>query len=385
LREIVLNDLTPLTVLIGPNGSGKSTVLDALNFLSECFRFGLRDTWDQRGRARELITRGQDGPIAITLRYRDTGRSETILYKLRITEHNGSPVVSSEELYVSSPKDRGDRLRLKYGNGHGYVAGTESSNKKRTDIPLRSPDIFAVNVFGQLAEHPQLAALRDLITGWEISDLSVADARIPPQTGPQEHLNRTGSNLANVIQHLRDIHPDILGNILQELCRMVPQFETVAADEMADGRLLLRIKDAPFEEPILARFASDGTLKLLAYFVLLNTPDPPRLIGIEEPENYLHPRLLYQMAEEFRNASAHSQMLVTTHSPHFLDALRPEEVRVLYRDEHGYAQALRTVDLYGVREFMENGGQLGDLWMEGHFNVGDPLSNSGMPRLAARP
>ena len=59
---------------------------------------------------------------------------------------------------------------------------------------------------------------------------------------------------------------------------------------MQDGRLLLQLKDAPFEKPILAKFASDGTLKLLAYLIVLYDPEPPKLIGIEEPENHLHPK-----------------------------------------------------------------------------------------------
>jgi hypothetical protein len=63
------------------------------------------------------------------------------------------------------------------------------------------------------------------------------------------------------------------------------------ADAMPDGGLLLTIKDAPFDNPVLARFASDGALKMLAYLVLLYDPAPPAFIGIEEPENFLHPRL----------------------------------------------------------------------------------------------
>ncbi len=86
---------------------------------------------------------------------------------------------------------------------------------------------------------------------------------------------------------------------------------------MADGRLLLQIKDAPFSDPVLARFASDGTLKMLAYLMLLNDPDSPPFVGIEEPENFLHPRLLPELAEECRVACDHMQLLATTHSPFF--------------------------------------------------------------------
>ena len=81
-----------------------------------------------------------------------------------------------------------------------------------------------------------------------------------------------------------------------------------------------------------------------------------------------------------RNAADSSQLLVTTHSPFFLNALQPKEVWVLYRDEKGYTQARRAFDMRGVGEFMAHGAKLGHLWMEGHFEVGDPLVNAGAPR-----
>ena len=129
----------------------------------------------------------------------------------------------------------------------------------------------------------------------------------------------------------------------------------------------------------MARFASDGTLKMLAYLTLLHDPVPPPFIGIEEPENFLHPCLLYGLAEECREAAGATQVLVTTHSPFFLDALRPEEVRVLWRDESGYTRCHPLFHNDKVLAFMDAGAQLGDLWMEGHFGVGDPLTKGGMP------
>src|SRR5271157_6577758 len=71
LRSLEFKDISPLTILLGPNGSGKSTVFDVFNFLSECFQFGLRHAWDRRGRAKELKTRGQTGPVMIELKYRE--------------------------------------------------------------------------------------------------------------------------------------------------------------------------------------------------------------------------------------------------------------------------------------------------------------------------
>jgi predicted ATPase len=158
------------------------------------------------------------------------------------------------------------------------------------------------------------------------------------------------------------------------LAERVPRLERVDAETLADGRLLLRIKDAPFEQPVLSRFASDGTLKLLAYLTLLYDPAPAPFLGIEEPENQLHPLLLPGLAEECRSASDRSQVMVTTHSPELLNGMRPKEVRVLHRADDGYTRAERVSDLPGVMAHVETGGaMLGDLWSEGHFAPAEAL------------
>ena len=381
LREVELKNLTPMTVLLGPNGSGKSTVFDVFAFLAECFESGLRRAWDRRGRARELKTRGAKGPVTIEIKYRERPKTPLITYHLAIDEQADVPVVVREWLSWK----RGSRGQpfhfLEYQRGQGQAASGEApdAEDQRIAIPLKSPDLLAVNALGQFQEHPRVAALRDFIMGWHVSYLSAESARGQPEAGPHERLTKTGDNLANVIQYLAEQHPQRLEEIFTVLQARVPRIERVLAETMQDGRLLLQIKDAPFSHPVLARFASDGTLKMLAYLVLLYDPKPPPFIGIEEPENFLHPRLLYELAEECREASERTQLLVTTHSPFFLDALRPKEVRVLWRNEEGYTQTRCIDDLQGVPEFVEEGAQLGDLWMEGQFRVGDPLTDQGAP------
>lgn len=384
LKHLELKDIRPLTVLLGANGSGKSTVFDVFNFLAECFQFGLRHAWDRRGRARELRTRGQTGPIVIELKYRETPDLPAITYHLAIDEGSRGPVVAEEWLQWR----RGSRGRpfrfLDYREGKGSATSGDMPDEqdRRVETPLRAPDVLAVNTLGQFAAHPRVAALREFITDWYVSYLSTDDTRSQPEAGPEERLSKTGDNLANVVQYLKERHPERLDEIFMTLRRRVPRLERVVADVMPDGRLLLQIKDAPFEQPVLSRFASDGTLKMLAYLVVLYDPNPPQFIGIEEPENYLHPRLLPELGEECRAATDRSQLLVTTHSPFFLNSMRPDEVRVLYRNEEGFTEAVRASDVRGVLEFIEAGASLGDLWLEGHLGVGDPLVNSGAPRKA---
>jgi predicted ATPase len=386
LANLTLREMQPLTVLLGPNGSGKSTVFDVFAFLSECFSDGLRRAWDRRGRFRELRTRGQDGPIVIELKYRERPKSPIITYHLEIDEGNTGPFLSAEWLQWRRGSSGKPFRFLNFKNGRGEVIEGEVPDEDATRIEegLESPEVLAVNALGQLSRHPRVASLRRFITGWHLSYLSGDSTRGVPEAGPQEHLSQSGDNLPNVVQFLKEQHPERLDQILTALSRRVPQLESVETTIMENGHLLLRFKDSPFEQPILSRYASDGSLKMLAYLILLHDPAPAPLMGIEEPENFLHPRLLAGLAEECRKAAERSQLLVTSHSPFLVNGLRSREVWVLYRDTRGLTQARRTDTMRGIPEFIEAGALLGDLWMEGHFEAGDPLVRAGRPEEAKR-
>lgn len=386
LRMLELKQLTPLTVFLGPNGSGKSTIFDVFAFLSECFSVGLRKAWDKRGRFKELRSRGAEGPIVIELQYREKPGDRLITYHLAIDEGKRGPVVANEWLRWTRRAPAYPFKFLDFTQGEGQVISGDApdNDDERIQEKLDSPELLAVNTLGQLAKHPRVGALRRFITSWYLSYLSADNARATPEAGPQERLSQTGDNLPNVIQYLKEQHEERLDQILKVLARRVPRLERVTAEPMQDGRLLLQIKDAPFERPVLAKYASDGTLKLLAYLTVLYDPAPPQLIGIEEPENYLHPKLLPELAEECRNASAQTQLFVTSHSPFFVSDLRPAELRVLYRDEQGYTQARRVEDMPRAKKMFEAGGKLGHLWMEDFFDVGNPLVESGGPVRSPR-
>ncbi|MBM3335325.1 AAA family ATPase [Candidatus Sumerlaeota bacterium] len=384
LRNLELRYMAPLIVFLGPNGSGKSTLFDVFAFLSECFSVGLRKAWDRRGRFKELRTRGSTGPIEIELKYREKPWGVPVItYHLEINEDERGPFIHREWLRWTRKKGRAGRPFnfLDFTDGSGQVVTGEMPDEdaQRMDEKLDSREMLAVNTLGQFAKHPRVSALRRFIADWYLSYLTADSIRGLPEAGPQERLSATGDNLANVVQYLKEQHPERLGDILGVLTRRVPRLERVDAELMADGRLLLQIKDAPFETPVLAKFASDGTLKLLAYLTVLYDPAPPQLVGIEEPENHLHPRLLPELAEECRKGTSRTQLMVTTHSPFFVNGLKPEEVWVLYRDERGYTQGRQAAAMQGVIDFMRTGAQLGHLWTEGYFEVDDPLTMLGGP------
>lgn len=371
LKDLNLKNITPLTVFLGPNGSGKSTILDVFAFLSECFSIGLRKAWDKRGRFKELRTRGSEGAIEIELKYREAKNEPLITYHISINEDEKGPFIEEEWLQWRYHEARKPVRFLDFKNGKGHIitGETPSEEAKKIDEELSSKDILAVNTLGQFVKNPRVSSLRRFITGWYLSYLTADSTRNPAIAGAQERLSVTGDNLPNVIQYLKEQHKERLNNILITLSERIPRLEGVTADIMPDGRLLLQIKDAPFKVPVLAKFASDGTLKMLAYLTVLYDPSPPLLVGIEEPENHLHPILLQELAEECRSAAAKSQLMVTTHSPFFVNGLKAKELFVIFRNEAGFTEAIKANEIPGIIDFMDEGALLGSLWMENHFEA----------------
>jgi hypothetical protein len=121
--------------------------------------------------------------------------------------------------------------------------------------------------------------------------------------------------------------------ILERIAAKIPGIASIDTHVTEDKRVLLRFNDGAFGDPFFAQQMSDGTLKVFAYLLLLEDPDPPPFICIEEPENGLYHKLLEALAQEFRlHATGKKnapQIFVTTHQPYFVDALAPEEVWIL--------------------------------------------------------
>ncbi|MEV5757902.1 AAA family ATPase [Streptomyces tendae] len=367
LQNVEIKKLKPFTALLGPNGSGKSTLFDVFAFMETCFTLGVRNAWDGRGGLRQLRSRNTSGPVAIQISYREDPRERLLTYRLEITEEKGRPVVSREWLrWTVSPAQGRPRHILDFQNGAGYVVDQETG--KTQQEALDGPDRLAVNALGQFKSHPRVAALRRFISGWYLSYLSVAEERQSPVAGPQEKLSKSGDNISNVLQFLKENHPERLEAVINALKDTVPALERIDYDTSPDGRLVLFIKDAPFDDSVLASNASDGTLKLLSYLTLLYDPAPAPFIGIEEPENHLYPTVLPGLADQCRQASERSQVLVTTHSHDFVNSCKPDEVIALYRGGDGYTRVVRPHTMPLVTDMLENGALLGTLWQEGYFD-----------------
>ena len=395
LRDVEFRDLTPLTVLIGPNGSGKSTVLDALDFLAEAVRGNLVGAWERRDRFRGMRTRGSEGDIEFEIKANFLG--QVAHYSIKLAENKGAPdsaiIVVDELLNLSNssqPEIANSVFRLsandyvmEFSRGHSfgnkYFVGQRVDPSIYTSFqyPVLSDILEEFNTYRDEFKDSEFIA--QLITSYSLFHLTDDHLKGYSDAGPREKLSPNGDNLPNVLYYLHLKHPEVLARIADKLRAWVPGLADVIPEITSDERLLLRFKDAPFEKPLPAQYMSGGTMRLAALLTLLYEPAATGLLGIEEPENELHPQLLGRLAEELIKATETRQLLVATHSPAILNALEPAQVWILHRGADGYTQATCVAALPGIPEMVEEGSPLGYLWTRNFFEVGNPLDAPAAP------
>jgi predicted ATPase len=380
-RDAELRSIPRMCVLVGANGTGKSTIFNVFGFLKDALTENVHVALTRLGGSRgfqEARSRGTEGPIEIELKFRESENAPLITYFLAINEEDGAPVVERELLKYRRGSKGQPWHFLDFSRGRGQAVTNEpdqvqdEQQLQREEQLLKSPDTLAVKGLAQFKKFPAAMALGELITNWHISDFHVQRARPEPEAGHAEHLSTQGENLALVTEYLYKRHRDIFDRITSQLTKRVPGITRVEAKTTEEGRVLLRFQDGSFVDPFLARHVSDGTIKMLAYLILLYDPRPHPLLCIEEPENQLYPRLLMELAEEFRDyARRGGQVFISTHSPDFLNACRLEEVFWLVK-ESGYTTVRRAADDEQVAAYMNDGDQMGYLWKQGFFGGVDP-------------
>ncbi len=371
-KDAVLRNLARLAVLVGENGSGKSTLFDVFTFLKDALAQNVAKAVAKRGGFRELVSRGSSGPISIVIKFRETG-GRLATYELSVASEGGMAVVSREVLKFR----RGQRGQpwhfVDFSRGRGTAItneamyGEQGAKEERKEYVLDEPTVLAIKGLGQFKEFRVVSEFRNLIENWHISDFHIEDARPSAEEGYAEHLSTRGDNVAQVAQFLWDHHRERFNELLSAMKRRVPGVEKVEAKPTEDGRLVLRFQDGAFRDPFIARYVSDGTIKMFAYLVLLHDPKPFPLLAVEEPENQLYPELLMELSEEFRDyALRGGQVFVSTHSPEFLNGLQLEEIYWLGKKD-GFTTIYHAKDSAILSRLVQEGDLPGALWRQGIF------------------
>jgi predicted ATPase len=376
-KNAEMKNIPSFCVIVGANGSGKTTLFNVFGFLKDALSTDVNTAFNKRGGFNEVISRGCSGNIEFEIKFRAKEgykNNPIITYFLSISQKNGKAFVNKEILKYRRGSKGTPWHFLEFSNGVGYAVTnelndtTDINDLKREEQTLKSADILAVKGLAQFEKFPAVIALSDLIDNWHVSDIHVNEARNIQQAGYAEHLSTLGENLSLVIEYLHKTHKEILDRIIEVLKQRIKGVSKVEAKTIETGQVLLKIQDESFDKPFLVRYISDGTIKMLAYLVLLYDPKPYPLLCVEEPENQLYPDLLEELAEEFRAyANRGEQVFVSTHSPDFLNAVEVDEVFLLVKDK-GYTTIKRASQNQQIKDYMDDGDKMGYLWKQGFFD-----------------
>lgn len=397
--------LTAMTVVIGKNGVGKSTLFDAFGFLADALKYGVEEACNLRGGFEKIISKGQSAELEFAIAFKEDS-GNLLCYILSINlDQSKRPVVKDELLFHTENNDR-SLYFLHLSNGIGFTASDKTYpngfdlnlihqrgmegilvgdlNKAEegmademanqgVSFELNDKTKLGLATIGAINQHERISLFRQFIEDWYLSYFTPDAARSLPSSGTQQHLNSKGDNLANVVQFMEREHRDSFQSILDRISEKIPGIDKIRTEKTSDGRLLLCFNDQGFQDPFYAPQMSDGTLKVFAYLLLLEDPNPPPFICIEEPENGLYHKLLETLAAEFRahatGREGSSQLFITTHQPYFVDALEPEEVWILEKGEDGFSTIRRASDDELVKNMVAEGLPLGGLWYSDYLDA----------------
>jgi predicted ATPase len=348
--EAVGLDLGPVTVLVGPNGAGKSNFVEAVELLGRIADGELGMEVGLRGGAAAMLHEDSKGAAAIGLRVEAEERGSVHAYDaLLVPSARGELVFAHEvvEFGHEVADGRGAR-REEFGRGH-----RES----------RLPDAAGETEPGALGDAVlhTLAMLRGCRV-FHFHDTSPgAPVKQPGYASDTEVLHPDARNLAAFLARLREEHPAHYRQIVRTIRTVAPFFRDFVLTEDPSGRVLLRWKQTNSDTVFPPDALSDGTLRFVCLAVLLLQPKPPALLVLDEPELGLHPFALTVLAELFRSASEHSQILAATQSVTLLDQFTLDELVIAERDNG--STILRRPDPRTLAAWLDE-YSLGDLWLK---------------------
>ena len=379
LQDVELRDIPPFAVFMGENGSGKSTLFQVFGFLRDALQNNVSIALQKMGGYKEAVTRDHiNEAILIEIQFRMwiTEKDRLVTYRLEIsTDDNDLPVIQREFLRYKRGRYGSPYHFLDFSGGKGYaVSNEEDFSKTEEDLTqdyqsLGSSDILAIKGLGQFQRFKAASAFRSLIENWHVSDFHIMAARQRVEVGVARHLSESGDNLPLVVQHLYEHDKETFNKILEKFKNRIPGMAEVTPHLTQDGHVLLRFKDGTFKDPFIARYVSDGTIKIFAYLVLLHDPEPHPFLCIEEPENQLYPKLLDVLVEELRDyAFRGGQVFVSTHSPDMLNYVEIEEAFLLKKRE-GKTTIYPLLDDEQIEDLIGSGEKLGWLWIQGDLDI----------------
>jgi predicted ATPase len=373
-------ELQSLNVLVGPNGAGKSNLIEAIGLLQSA-PGNLLDPVRSGGGIGEWLWKGSDGPpvaeIDTTVFY-PQGKMP-LRHRLKFTAVGQRAELVDEAIENEHPNRAGEPdvyFYYRYQSGHPVLnvktahapPGTDRALRalKREDLPLdqsvvsqrKDPDQYPeVTYLG--SEYARIKVFRE----WNLGR-NTQPRRPQPTDLPAEFLREDAANIALVLNDLEH-RSNLRANIVEQLKEADESIVDFSA-KVLGGTIQLFLHYSGLRSPVPATRLSDGTVRYLCLLAVLNHPEPPPLVCLEEPELGLHPDLVARLAELLVDASHRMQLIVTTHSDILVDGLTqvPEAVVVCEKQNGSTKMNRRTGADLAV--WLKDYG-LGQLWRRGEI------------------
>lgn len=355
--------LSGLNVFIGANASGKSTVLDALRFLHEGVRkhdFG--DPVFTRGGILHLAWKGEASEH-IELKAQFTEENRTFEWSIRLIRDRYEFYV--EEQIYELPEGSAPSALLHANRGEGWWSGEKGGRVKLK----QSPTACALAAASADASFPA-RGVAQFVERWGFFDPNPFLLRRDWSGLDSGRFDPYGRNLGETLYRLRRSSPEILEKIVAATQAVVGLPSAIEPRE-SDDRFYFVQSEPGLQYPVHQMGSSSGTLRMLALMTALFAETEATLIGIEEPENYVHPTALSAFVEHLLKTESRTQFMVTTHSPLLLDFLNePAAVRVVRRNGEQGTTVEEQKNAEGVRKALdESGFGLGEFYETKGFGV----------------
>lgn len=346
-------ELGRLNVLIGRNNAGKSNIFDCLIFLSEIItKGGLRHSLDKRGGFQKILFRGsEERRIGLYAEIELDG--ETYEYGVSFSEE-----VEEESLFL------GNKALLKAKMGRGY--GWDEVEGECKDFAF-TPSYTAIFNLTDLRRHPQVKKVRDFADGFKLFCFSPSVMREFQVARRMIELDDKGRNLSSFFHTLYSEFPRRSFEEIKEILKIgIEGVEDLLSPITENGRTYIALKEEPFETPFDQSEVSDGIIMFLAYLGILFSPQPPTVGLFEEPENFVHPELLKILLETFEGMAERFQVLISTHSPLFIElidpAKLPEQLMIVKKGEGRTTCVSGRVKKEIIQELRSQGITLSEIW-----------------------
>ena len=339
-----------INLFIGANASGKSYILDVLRFLHEGVREGdFRVPVNSRGGIVHLAWKGEPAQqIELALILDDDGKRYE--WSIRLVKEDGPDFHVVERVEESHP-GKPPSIVLEAEKGAGWWWSGEEG---RT-VLKQSPTTCALAAASADASFPA-RGIAECVERWGFFDPSPFLLRRDWAGLDSAKFDPYGRNLAETLYRIERSSPDVFERIV-EATRSVVGLPSKIETRESEDRFYFVQHEPGLQYPVHQMGISSGTLRMLALMTALYGDPEPNLIGIEEPENYVHPTAISSFVEHLQDARERAQFMVTTHSPLLLDCLGdPESIFVVRRDESQGTVVEKEENADGVRDALDASG-----------------------------